>query len=493
MSNLSSSFSDGQYRAIEVATRATSVLSLLGSFFILGTFLACPYFRKPINRLIFYATFGNILVNIATLISTSALPLPGALKISQLCEFQGVLIQWFMSADACWDFCMATNVLLVFFFGYNSNHLHKLEKWYFLFAYGLPGIPALVFVILDHSGRPIIGPATIWCWVNKESDWMRIAFFYAPVWVVISATFAIYVITGIHIFQKGALLRDFTKAQTQRPDMEFSPVAAEAPANPFAEMNNIVVTTEIGFSVDTEVSAMNPVSSDGDQTSMSSFSSTHNFPGPSKTTAPSPITAPPIRAATPKQDKDKAAEHRRSLYETSDYRATAFAGTSSLPAIMSSPRTRRTMAHVKEGNEAAMSYLKVAMLMFIAMFMIWVPSTVNRLHSFVHKGTPNFGLNFASVVVLPLQGAWAAAIYAYTSRSETKRAYAASMAWLTSRKLKNEHDARPAAEPEDTRTPLRDTCDSYADVAREDVVEHRERVGRDQSAPRDSVVETLTV
>ncbi|KAH9868653.1 hypothetical protein J1614_007725 [Plenodomus biglobosus] len=333
------------------------------------------------------------MVNIATLISTSALPPPGALKISQLCEFQGVLIQWFMSADACW----------------------------------------------------------------------------------------------------GALLRDFTKAQAQRPDMEFSPVAAEAPANPFAEMNNIIVTTEIGFSVDTEVSAMNPVSTDGDQTSMSSFSSTSNFPGPSKTTGPSPITAPPIRAATPKQDKDKAVEHRRSLYETSDYRATAFAGTSSLPAIMSSPRTRRTITHVTEGNEAAMSYLKVAMLMFIAMFMIWVPSTVNRLHSFVHKGTPNFVLNLASVIVLPLQGAWAATIYAYTSRSETKRAYAAGMAWLTSRKVKIEHDARPAAGPKDTMTTCRGTRDSHADVEFEDMVEHRERVGRDESVPRDSVVETLTV
>jgi hypothetical protein len=77
---------------------------------------------------------------------------------------------------------MAMNVLLVFFYGYDAQQLRHLEKWYLIFGYGLPGIPALTYVILDHNGSHIIGAATLWCWVAPHVDWMRIALFYAPVW-----------------------------------------------------------------------------------------------------------------------------------------------------------------------------------------------------------------------------------------------------------------------------------------------------------------------
>ena len=86
-------FSTNQMRAIEVSERTMSVFSLIGSLFIISTFIAFPFFRKPINRLVFYASIGNILCNTATLISTSGLD---AGESSSLCKFQGVLIQWWV-------------------------------------------------------------------------------------------------------------------------------------------------------------------------------------------------------------------------------------------------------------------------------------------------------------------------------------------------------------------------------------------------------------
>ncbi|CBX94804.1 hypothetical protein IAQ61_009462 [Plenodomus lingam] len=490
MSSPTSSFSAGHYKAIEVVTRTASVLSVLGSFFIVGTFIAFPYFRKPINRLIFYATFGNLMVNIATLISTSALPLQGSGDVSRLCEFQGVLIQWFMSADACWDFCMATNVLLVFFFGYNSDQLHKLEKWYFLLAYGIPGIPAIIFVILDHTGQSVVGPAVIWCWISREHDWMRIAFFYAPVWLVIAATFAIYVATGVHIYRKRALLRDFSKAPTHQPDMGFSPVVAEVKPSTFGDLRNIVVTTEIGYSVDGEPSAKKPASSEGDEESMSSYSSTRNFPGPSKNLNSATASTPLVRSSVLPQDVEKAMEPQKNPNQSgghgkSSYRATAFATPSDLPPINVETTNRHPKPHAPEGNEAAMTYLKVAMLMFVAMFMIWVPSTINRLYSFVYKGQPNYGLNLSSVVVLPLQGAWAATIYAYTSRSETRRAYSEVLAKLSGRNTKHDSTTSvPCADHKDTMNSSCDTHASQADIALAHVSSPRERVRHVELVPQ---------
>ena len=79
-----------QIHAIEVTARTTSVLSLLGCSFIIATFLLSPAFHKPINRLVFYASFGNIVTNIATLISVSGVE---AGINAPLCQAQGFIIQ----------------------------------------------------------------------------------------------------------------------------------------------------------------------------------------------------------------------------------------------------------------------------------------------------------------------------------------------------------------------------------------------------------------
>lgn len=74
------------FSAIE---RAGSVLSLLGCVFIIGTFCFSKAFHKPINRLIFYASFGNLMTNVATLMARTYLgdtSSPG-------CQFQAFLIQ----------------------------------------------------------------------------------------------------------------------------------------------------------------------------------------------------------------------------------------------------------------------------------------------------------------------------------------------------------------------------------------------------------------
>lgn len=99
------SFTESQLRAIENTERACSALSLVGTSAIIGTFLASRSFRKPINRLVFYASWGNILANVATLISRSGI-LHGI--GSPLCQFQGFLIQWLV---VCAPFSPFENIL----------------------------------------------------------------------------------------------------------------------------------------------------------------------------------------------------------------------------------------------------------------------------------------------------------------------------------------------------------------------------------------------
>ncbi len=80
---------DEQLNGFSVVERVCSVFSLLGCIVIIGTFCASKSFHKPINRLVFYASFGNLMTNVATLIARTYLDD----VLSPGCQFQAFLIQ----------------------------------------------------------------------------------------------------------------------------------------------------------------------------------------------------------------------------------------------------------------------------------------------------------------------------------------------------------------------------------------------------------------
>jgi hypothetical protein len=414
-----------------------SILSLLGSCYIISTFLTFSFYRKPINRLVFFATWGNIMANIATLISTSSIPHNENAPLSALCELQAVLIQWFMMADALWVFCMAANVFLVFWRGYDAVQLRHLEKWYLLFAYGLTAIAPIIYIILDHSKeKPVSGPATLWCWVGKNADWMRIAFFYAPVWLAVSATMAIYISTGIKIVRKGALLRFFANESQQRSRHRDSVVVEDVSDHSLALAagKGIIVTTQIQHNVHHPDDEPHCASYESDQASLSSYSSTKNLSKTHREVTEGTSTDQ-NRISRMSRDLKSSPEMQNASNQPGDlakagYRATVFAtkqieDSTTLPArpTLAAPQHHNSRAKRTAGNDAAMSYLKVAFLMFLALVVVWLPSSVNRLFEFINHDDPKYALVVLSAIVLPLQGAWNATIYIYTTQAEFKRAY----------------------------------------------------------------------
>lgn len=81
-----------QINALIVIERTCSTISLVACAFTILTFCCSKYFSKAINRLIFYASFGNILTNIGTMISRSFIDKPG----SAGCQTQAFLIQTYV-------------------------------------------------------------------------------------------------------------------------------------------------------------------------------------------------------------------------------------------------------------------------------------------------------------------------------------------------------------------------------------------------------------
>ncbi|KIW74285.1 hypothetical protein Z517_12225 [Fonsecaea pedrosoi CBS 271.37] len=346
-----------QDHALVAAERVASVFSVFGAAFIIATFLSDSKFRKPINRLVFYAAWGNLFANVATLIARSGIKLG---VTSPLCQFQGFLIHWFLPADALWTFAMACNVYLSFFRQYDASQLRGLEWRYLGACYGFPFVPALVFLFVGSDGKgKVYGDAVLWCWVSTEWNALRIATFYGPVWLIILVTMFIYVKVGVVVFRWRRHLLSLNQSEGR----------ADIPSNGYA-MNQLPTSPVSPKTYEVTISSQVPHShTPNQQRNLRSPRNTYHEDAPStnvdQTNTNVVVERPPIRTL--------------------------------------------------DANKATMSYCKTAMLFFLALLCTWVPSTVNRVYTLVWPDDSVFGLDFASGLVLPLQGFWNTIIYIVTS------------------------------------------------------------------------------
>jgi len=87
------SLTASQMETLMIVERVSTVPSLIGIVFITYTYWLCKEFDKPINRLVYFASFGNLGMNIATLISMNG-PLSG--QKAALCQLQAFLVQQYI-------------------------------------------------------------------------------------------------------------------------------------------------------------------------------------------------------------------------------------------------------------------------------------------------------------------------------------------------------------------------------------------------------------
>ncbi|KAK3370151.1 hypothetical protein B0H63DRAFT_309071 [Podospora didyma] len=377
-----------QLDIFSIIERTCSVFSLLGCVVVIVTFSMSKAFHKPINRLVFYASFGNLMTNVATLMARSFI----GDTTSAGCQFQAFLIQMFMPADAFWTLAMAVNVYLTFYFKFDAQQLRRMDIPYILCCYGIPFAVALTFIFIQtpDKGR-MYGNATLWCWVSPSWDIFRIATFYGPVWIVIFITFFIYIRAGREIYKKHKQLREFTSYSHHEPE----PLPAMDDPFSSSKTTEVFVTTEV---VDKNRIDLTPIGAAGIRR------------GSDSSAAPKPPNAAAYSVTI--------SSNRRELERQSYGEVVLPIQTNvTIESRATPPRTanplRRKAAF--EANSATWSYTKCAILFFTAMLVTWIPSSANRVYSVVHANRASLPLEYMSAFVLPLQGFWNAIIYVVTS------------------------------------------------------------------------------
>ncbi|KAL1836099.1 hypothetical protein VTJ49DRAFT_5571 [Mycothermus thermophilus] len=454
MADAGSGFDDPHVAIFSILERACSVLSMVGSMFVITTFSCSKLFHKPINRLVFYATIGNLMANVGTLMSTSFTHDP----TSPGCQIQAFLLQMFMPADALWMLSMAINVHLTFYFSFDARRLRKMEVPYLLCCYGIPFIVSLTLVFIETPGRGrIYGSAKLWCWITPKWNYLRVALFYGPVWIIIFITFAIYIRAGREIYNKHKSLKEF-RFSTSSFEPEHPPGGVN---DPFSS----VKTTEVHISSEMadRDRPMDMISPEGSSTT-SGGSIEHQQ---SQTTGP--LQKPPpaaysvtissnrhqhshrashedVATNTPNTNRPNQAPHppntaltltpttttgsitlhpipTNHTISTSRRNNSTTTGHQTLTSPTSPPSCTQTSAgsstfrrrSVYQASKATWSYTKCALLFFTALCVTWIPSSASRVYSLAHGGNPSLPLQYVAAFVLPLQGFWNAIIYVTTS------------------------------------------------------------------------------
>ncbi|KAL8776317.1 MAG: hypothetical protein Q9213_008318 [Squamulea squamosa] len=361
-----------QSRSMALTERITAGISIVGILFIILTYMFSSSFSKPINRLVFYASWGNLGLCIVALISIDG---PDAGEDSALCQFQGFMAQLFLGVDAYWAFCMAINIYLVFFRSYNTKQLRGLDHKYFVTCYGFSLIPAITYLFIKTKERgKIYGGAVLWCWVSTEWSFLRIAVLYIFMWIAVLIAIVIYIMAGRYVWRKRDALDGFLNPFNE---------------DPFAK--NVVMTTSV--------------------------------------TITSQERKPSLPSYEVREIDQCHADHTYDAYSVNvelGQQRPEMPSRPSRPAVFHIPSVTRAVA-LSEENVDSFLYARVAFLFFVALLITWVPSSVNRAYALAHPEHINFGLNFTSAVVFSCQGFLNCLVYMATSQSACRKLWAEVM------------------------------------------------------------------
>ncbi|KAL7965993.1 G-protein coupled receptor [Trichoderma sp. SZMC 28014] len=305
-----------------------------------------------------------------------------------------------MPADVYWTLAMAVNVYLTFYHKYDARALRKLEPIYLLCCYGLTLVPAFVFLFVkDRGGVRIYGPSVSWCWISNEWDVLRVAAFYAIVWVCMVITFAIYIGAGRTIYKVRKQVYVF-----QSSDLD--PISIDEVTTSHQSSDAATLTME-------SMPGIEP-SKLGHNMSPPSFG---YGGGSSSETATATTTRPQSVHANLSNQSDG------SYYASSPPHRGSNPPRPGGHNNVASRAFRSIRRRNHERDNAAWSYTKCALLFFTAMLVTWIPSSANRLYSLTHHRSTSVVLEFMSVIVLPLQGFWNCLVYVTISWTACKNLF----------------------------------------------------------------------
>ncbi|KAF7560340.1 hypothetical protein G7046_g3806 [Stylonectria norvegica] len=431
-----------QVGVLIILERTGGCISLVSVFLIFIAYAFAPRVRNVQNTFIVFASVSNVGASIACVIAMDGLQRGVG---SPLCQAQSFLFEMFMQSDPWWSLAMAFNVFLVFFFRAKPDSFRKWWWLYCMICYGGPFVFALALLLVRDSEKgPVYGEATIWCWVDREWDEIRIYTYYMLIWICISGSLLFYFLVGYHVFHTRNQLKSFIASQNRDNS------AVENGRDKQVETGRVKQVEEVHSKSTTNMP----------QHRRFNFPSVgqHGFYG-TVTTEVQVIHSTASCAALPTEPK---IAHMQSTphvsFEESNPRIqpassqyfSSVTSPKTAPVPQGSPLRRITSATTavmykfRIEDPIKRAYLRTSFLFALSVLVTWIPSSMNRIHSWLEGKSP-YEFHVATAAVLPLQGLWNAVIFFVTSWRPLYERW--RDCWLRMMKTQREEEVgeRPAA------------------------------------------------
>ncbi|KAH6958383.1 hypothetical protein DER45DRAFT_643760 [Fusarium avenaceum] len=387
---------ESQRHTLVLFERIGGSISLAAVLMIFVAYALVPRVRNVQNTFIVFASVANIGACCASIIAMDGLELGVA---SPLCQAQSFMFHMFMQSDPWWSLAMAFNVFLVFFFRAKPDSFRRWWWVYCLICYGGPFAIAIALLLVRNPNRGLVfGQATIWCWVNRDWENIRIYTYYMLIWVCIAGSILFYFMVGWHVFRTRNRLKSLTASKTREPAPIEQP---QSQTSQQRQVDFLSVPQDCFYgTIVTEVQVVH------------STPSANHLP-----TEPRPAYI--ARSSSPQISFDEAPSVMQG--SNSHYFSTSISPGITRPEQSSgSPLRRITSATSRTVNKFVIddpikrAYLRTSFLFALSVLVTWIPSSLNRIHSWL-MGTSPFEYHAATAAVLPLQGLWNAVIFFVTS------------------------------------------------------------------------------
>ncbi|QPG94691.1 hypothetical protein C2857_006734 [Epichloe festucae Fl1] len=330
--------------------------------------------RNVQNTFIVFASVSNVGASMACIIAMDGLDRG---KESSLCRAQSFLFEMFMQSDPWWSLAMAINVFLVFYFRTSPDSFRRWWWIYCVVCYGGPFSIALALLLVSSPKRgAVYGDATIWCWVDAKWDAIRIYTYYLLVWICIVGSLICYVLVGYHVFRSRNRLRSFSATRSRHGDHGQDGCYG-------------TVTTEVQII---------------------------------RSSAAAADVASPQKAHLGTQQQQQQHHHHHHHHPSSP--AAQYFSTVSATPLRKTPESGPLGRFATATNSAASkfvvadpvkrAYLRTSLLFALSVLVTWIPSSLNRIYSWMQGQSP-YQFHVATSAVLPLQGLWNSLIFFISS------------------------------------------------------------------------------
>jgi hypothetical protein len=185
---------DGRTDALITVSFVSSVLSALGSLFIISNWVLFPSRRIFFTKLIVYLSVANLISSAAyslSFFSRDSLDASNA-----LCRTQAVLTITFEMASVLWTVAIAWTLYTMVVL--KAARVEQQERWLHAGCWGVPAAVAVALLATDS-----LGPADRedeWCWISgvktPGSRWVQVGVFYLPLVVAFGVSVFVYLRVG---------------------------------------------------------------------------------------------------------------------------------------------------------------------------------------------------------------------------------------------------------------------------------------------------------